>query len=553
VASPVRRVLLLLAVLAGLALFVGGTIGLALVVAGNGAKPETPLAQNTVPPAPVPAPNPGPEVGPGPAPNPNPPNPNPPNPNPPNPPNPNPPNPNPPDPMVRPDPNPMPMPMPEPGPGRRLPRELQEKVNAAIEKGVAFLRSQDQNGTFQGTDMSHPNGSHFLVGLTLLECGMAPTDPVLQRLAARGRDYARRGFGMIHTYEVSLALLFLDRLNDPADKPLIQALALLLLGGQGSDGGWGYSCPALSPDTRAAFLAALQRARPEKAAELIVRDGSGRLIDLGGQVLDEGKLDDKTLQSIEAGYKKLLVAQQELKRFPELQMVPFLRTGEEAVPPFGQPQPGVRGGRVRLPRLAVGAGQGDNSNSQFAALGLWVASRHDVPCERALALLAARARVSQGRGGAWSYNRTSEETPTMTCSGLLALAIGHGLRKEEAGQKRDDPQIHAGLTYLAENVHKSGDNLARNLYFVWSLERMGVLFNLEKVGDIDWYEWGAKHLVASQSPQGTWALGGYQGSIALHDTCFVLLFLKRANLAQDLSNKIEQILDIKGAARQKQN
>src|SRR5207302_534180 len=50
--------------------------------------------------------------------------------------------------------------------------------------------------------------------------------------------------------------------------------------------------------------------------------------------------------------------------------------------------------------------------------------------------------------------------------------------------------------------------------------------------------WGAEILVANQAENGNWDKGGYHGAKPTLDTCLALLFLKRANLARDLTNKI---------------
>src|SRR5207302_7228042 len=56
-------------------------------------------------------------------------------------------------------------------------------------------------------------------------------------------------------------------------------------------------------------------------------------------------------------------------------------------------------------RLALGGDRhpADNSNTQFAALGLWVARRHGIPVERAMLRLAGRFRMSQAPDGSWHY------------------------------------------------------------------------------------------------------------------------------------------------------
>jgi hypothetical protein len=79
----------------------------------------------------------------------------------------------------------------------------------------------------------------------------------------------------------------------------------------------------------------------------------------------------------------------------------------------------------------------------------------------------------------------------------------------------------------------------QNLYFLWSLERVGVLYDLPLIGDKDWYRWGAEILVANQQPQGSWTNGGYAGAEPPIDTSLALLFLKRAILVQHLGKKLK--------------
>ena len=76
----------------------------------------------------------------------------------------------------------------------------------------------------------------------------------------------------------------------------------------------------------------------------------------------------------------------------------------------------------------------------------------------------------------------------------------------------------------------------RTYYFLWSLERVAVALNLDTIGKKDWYGWGAEILLENQLPNGVWS-GEYGDSGA--DTCFALLFLKRANLARDLTAQIK--------------
>ena len=62
--------------------------------------------------------------------------------------------------------------------------------------------------------------------------------------------------------------------------------------------------------------------------------------------------------------------------------------------------------------------------------------------------------------------------------------------------------------------------------------------DLPTVGGKDWYRWGAEILVANQQPLGNWDKGGYHGASRPLDTSLALLFLKRANLAKDLTARL---------------
>ena len=120
----------------------------------------------------------------------------------------------------------------------------QKNIDGAIEKGVGYLRkTQLPTGTW---GEGHGIGYASLAGLTLLECNVPANDNGIQRAA----HYVRTHINLQKTnmtYEVSLAILFLDRLGDFRDRPMIQGLALRLLAGQNDCGGWSYNCPQLNP------------------------------------------------------------------------------------------------------------------------------------------------------------------------------------------------------------------------------------------------------------------------------------------------------------------
>jgi len=76
----------------------------------------------------------------------------------------------------------------------------------------------------------------------------------------------------------------------------------------------------------------------------------------------------------------------------------------------------------------------------------------------------------------------------------------------------------------------------QNLYFLWSWERVGVLYDLPTLADKDWFRWGAEGIIANQAPTGEWLEGGgYPAATPVANTCFALLFLRRTNLVADLT------------------
>ena len=102
----------------------------------------------------------------------------------------------------------------------------QAAIDQAIEKGVAYLKSmQKEDGSWPHPEM----GATALAGLALLECGVPADDKAVVMATKYVREKAPT---CTHTYSLSLGLLFLDRLGDPGDIPLIDSLALRLMAGQ---------------------------------------------------------------------------------------------------------------------------------------------------------------------------------------------------------------------------------------------------------------------------------------------------------------------------------
>jgi hypothetical protein len=133
----------------------------------------------------------------------------------------------------------------------------------------------------------------------------------------------------------------------------------------------------------------------------------------------------------------------------------------------------------------------------------------------------------------------------------MGLAMSYGVTTDPKKAKRDmskDPNIRNALKAILPVVGTPTGNLAlvpkippdreqQAYYALWTLERAAVLFDLQKVGGKDWYHWGAEILLANQQPDGSWKGAHHEGGA---DTCFALLFLKRANFAADLTKKFQK-------------
>ncbi|MBV9125900.1 MAG: hypothetical protein JO112_21325, partial [Planctomycetes bacterium] len=386
----------------------------------------------------------------------------------------------------------------------------EDPIQLAIDRGVTYLK-KTQN--FNGTTPQNV-GAAALNGLALLECGVPADDPAVQRAAEVVRESS---VGLTYTYSLALSILFLDRLGDPDDVPLIQSLTVRLLAGQKADHGWTYECPPIS-EAEMHRLSSLVQQHPQLTAR---------------NTAPQNSLPGKRLASPLPREIK-----DQLKLLSKMAPAPMIT---------------------------------DNSNTQFATLALWVARRYDLPVDRALERVELRFRNSQNADGGWGYfplgRGMNLSTPTMTCAGLLGLAVAHGvtnarlhasttLERNPPARNNSfrDPAIRAGLVAAGATIGYPVGNKkdprhpvpiigrgGRGFYYLWSLERVAVIYGLKTINKKDWYAWGSEILLASQLTDGSWQGQYPEGGV---DTCFALLFLRRANLAQDLTVSLRgQVFD----------
>jgi hypothetical protein len=353
------------------------------------------------------------------------------------------------------------------------PKVDQARVDQAIKRGVEFLRTAPSPGCFLDKPHAVPDADELIL-FTLLHAGVPPTDPRFQELLTRVLDAPLQ-----RTYKVSLQAMVLEGL-DPAKHQLrLFQCAQFLVDNQCKSGQWSYGEPVTMP-----------------------KDVPS--IGTGGDVATTG------------GLKEFGPAADAAKSKPAK--------------------------KIPVKKQRDGPDKGDNSNSQYAALGLRAC--HDggieIP-EGVLSRAVAWWRMSQNPdkaaqnpygGQGWCYRGRGEEPSyaSMTAGAVGALILYSYMQKK--GWKRD-PSVLAGLNWLTAhfsvtaNPGKSGEEHWYS-YYLYALERAGVLFGTEKLGRHEWYAEGAAVLLRDQKPNGSWEGRKKYTNSEVWDTCFAILFLRRA-------------------------
>lgn len=399
-----------------------------------------------------------------------------------------------------------------------LSKDEQDKINKAIDRGIDFLKgAQSAKGSWKWgmyRDGRFQVAQSAMPAYALLEAGVPVGDAVIQKAA----EYVRKRVKTSdYTYELSIVLLFLDRLGDRKDEKLIRTLAARLIAGQHHTGGWSYRCPILDETVEQSLLKILGH--------------------ISKQMKGKGQTREQTLRSLDI---PLL-----LHDCPALRSAAALIWREPPASSVTIADSGVRYSPT---------GRTDNSNTQFAMLGLWAAQRHGVPVEPTFEIMVARFERSHiNSSGLWWY--TLDEgggSRAMICVGLMGLAIGRGMQLATPGSVtgiQKDVHVLKGLAALSKRIGKPAGRMDKpvpflDLYYLWSLERVAMLYDLRTIGDKDWYRWGAESLVTNQaksgwwtgeSPQFEWAGKRNYDYKATLTTSFALLFLKRAHPMKDLT------------------
>ena len=214
----------------------------------------------------------------------------------------------------------------------------------------------------------------------------------------------------------------------------------------------------------------------------------------------------------------------------------------------------------------------DLSCTQYALLGLKAAMRCGIKIPAKVWLDALRflldhqekdgpavpLRANEVRGNyrvAWTerakargFRYTAKHahvSGSMTTAGLAGLIICHSelwasrkfkgdLRQRTRVGIRDamawmqlwyTPRVNPLVDAEGKGVHAEPPVVGgpNHYYYLYGLERFGILGRVRLIGEHDWYEEGAELLMRDQEEDGHWP-----SDARLSDTCFAILFLKRA-------------------------
>jgi len=393
----------------------------------------------------------------------------------------------------------------------RFPGLDQSRIDEAIRRGIEYLRdaeSPDHDLKIKGQVYDIAD-SNELILLTFLHAGSPETDPKVQELLKKILESK-----LERTYKVSLQAMCLEELDRVKHQQRIAQCAQFLVDNQCPNGQWSYGTPSVYTEDV-----------PTTAPRSDVSTGR-----------------------------------------------PSERKPKDAPPPSNaKTKPTVTVKRQVIQKRSGPPG-GDNSNSQYAALGLrachdagilfqksvidkardwWVKCQH--PAGKGAAMPPADAKPAgpavasgtapvaiPGEPRGWCYNDvygnckgSGPAYSSMTVGAVGALCIYDFILVRD--WKRDKV-VADGLAWLTqnfsvtENVGPAETGKSQPLswiyYTLYGMERVGLLYGTERLGAHEWYPEGARVILEAQRGDGSWRVSPYKEPT--WDTCFAILFLRRA-------------------------
>lgn len=208
---------------------------------------------------------------------------------------------------------------------------------------------------------------------------------------------------------------------------------------------------------------------------------------------------------------------------------------------------GFRGGAGKLEGWSYPGNQmADNSNTQYALLGLYAAKQAGAKIDdtvwKAIQDYYTRTQISESpTSGSWCYfNKQIGDSPSfsMTVAGVCGLYIAAmGLDQSEQGLdpvsgKAANCGAYSESTALAKGMnwvgaHFNFESPKSTFYNIYGIERLGRLSGQRFIDRYDWYREGCERLIRMQRDDGSIVgKSGIDASPTLA-TSFALLFLSK--------------------------
>jgi len=200
-------------------------------------------------------------------------------------------------------------------------------------------------------------------------------------------------------------------------------------------------------------------------------------------------------------------------------------------------------------RGQLGGGNADNSNTQYAVMGLRAAARAGVPVKRETWQRVAEHFVkSQNSKGGWGYQNGGTSTGSMTCGAIASLVICDQILVSAEKDWKPDGTLNCSDSH-ASDLHRAvewgrawldryfavgvnpGHGTSWLLHYHWLVARAGRLSGARFFGRHDWYQEIATFLMEGQARRdGSWRTSSSTVETdSVLSTSFALLFLPRGS------------------------
>jgi hypothetical protein len=160
-------------------------------------------------------------------------------------------------------------------------------------------------------------------------------------------------------------------------------------------------------------------------------------------------------------------------------------------------------------------------------------------------MYGAEKKKIRARGWCYMFNDTENMawrtriTGSMTTSGVASLLIAKAALEEERAVSKSymekiNDAIRDGCGWLSHkwtvsnNPTGDGAGTLHTCYYLYGLERVGILGLVPRFGKHYWYDEGVAEWLRTQKSDGSWDAGGRGTSGPVPDTCWGILFLRRA-------------------------